>query len=126
MSTAPPTTLAHTNGTQVKTYIKAWNIYGPASQLDILIEEMSELTQAILKARRKQHLYSVDMVLELADVLICIQQLELQMKMTESFLKSKTGAHNDTLWDDVETCYKFKFERLQAKVAEVSPDDNPD
>lgn len=56
--------------------------WGPNLQMDILIEEMAELTQALIHARRKNGQDSnpyitKEVIEELADVLICCRQLEL-------------------------------------------------
>ena len=50
--------------------------YGDESQIDMAIEEMSELTKALLKRRRK--IGSIDDILEeMADVSIMLDQLEI-------------------------------------------------
>ncbi len=54
--------------------IKAW---GHQSQVDKLIEEMSELTKALLKARRNEVVFTNDIVEEFADVMIMLEQLKL-------------------------------------------------
>ena len=56
--------------------------WGPHVQMDMLIEEMAELTQALLHARRKQGqepnpYLTKEVIEELADVIICCRQLEL-------------------------------------------------
>lgn len=53
--------------------------FGNDSQIDMLIEEMSELTKALLKARRSGRKdYHMPQVLEeLTDVEICLDQLRL-------------------------------------------------
>jgi len=61
-------------------YNEAWRLWGGDMQLDILIEEMAELTQAIIKARRHGVLWSHAVLEEIADVLICLEQVETQLK----------------------------------------------
>ena len=60
-------------------YLEAWEKFGAMAQLDMLIEEMAELTQAILKARRDGRWVSTEVVKEYVDVKICIEQLELKI-----------------------------------------------
>lgn len=53
--------------------------YGHEKQFDMLVEECSELIQAIMKAKRASYIIFCDDVLqELADVKNLIQQLELK------------------------------------------------
>lgn len=52
----------------------AINHFGVSSQIDVAIEEMAELTQALIHDRRGR---SANLVEEIADVLIMIQQLEI-------------------------------------------------
>lgn len=50
--------------------------YGEKSQVDMAIEEMSELTKALLKHRR--HIGTVDNIIEeMADVSIMLDQMEM-------------------------------------------------
>lgn len=52
--------------------------FGPTFQVDILIEEMAELTKAIIKARRAGNGYRTRSVVdEIADVRICLESLTL-------------------------------------------------
>ena len=55
-------------------YKKAIETYGSSAQLDIAIEEMSELTKAILKNRRGQDNIQ-DIIEEFADVSIMMKQM---------------------------------------------------
>lgn len=63
-------------------YKAAWKLWGPDMQLDMCIEEMAELTQAILKARRNDLVFSPEVSEELADVIICIEQISTHMQKT--------------------------------------------
>lgn len=57
---------------------KAIRHYGFDSQADIAIEEMSELTKAIIKDRRYQSMETLANIFEeIADVLIIVEQLRL-------------------------------------------------
>ena len=59
----------------LKRAVKTW---GDTLQTDILIEEMSELTKAIIKSRRHGGKYATHEILEeLADVQICLDQLKM-------------------------------------------------
>lgn len=60
----------------------AIDAFGESAQVDILIEEMSELTKALIKARRSKKPYNTREVMEeLADVTICLCQLEIILDM---------------------------------------------
>ena len=61
---------------EVRTLNKAIIIYGKVSQIDKAIEEMSELTKALLKKRYNAG-STDDITEEMADVLIMISQLML-------------------------------------------------
>jgi hypothetical protein len=52
-----------------------WDVTGVPDQLDILIEEMSELTKAIIKARRDKTIISDEMISELVDVQLSLDGL---------------------------------------------------
>ena len=55
--------------------------WGENKQTDILIEEMSELTQEIIKTRRAHCPYkSFPLIEEMVDVMICIEQLKLVLR----------------------------------------------
>lgn len=52
--------------------------YGAEAQTDMMIEEMSELTKALLKHRRKESKETLDNILEeIADVQIMLDQMKL-------------------------------------------------
>lgn len=70
---------------QVTLYAEAWETWGPEKQMDMLIEEMAELTQAILKARRQGVVFNYNVYEELADVGICLGQVEQQIKRIGTF-----------------------------------------
>ena len=58
-----------------KIYKKAIGKYGVAAQLDMVIEEMSELTKEICKIKRGKGNY-MNLVEEIADVEIMLEQLK--------------------------------------------------
>jgi len=64
---------------EFKLMLDAW---GEDSQLDVCIEEMAELTQALCKYRRKKRISSINSTLEnikeeIADVLLCVSQMAI-------------------------------------------------
>ena len=63
------------NLTESEIFERLWAKYGRDAQLDILIEECSELIHAIIKERRKGIRYSHNMLEELVDVDICVRQV---------------------------------------------------
>lgn len=64
---------------QARLYADAWETWGLQKQIDMLIEEMAELTQALLKARRQGAVFSNDVYEEMADVGICMGQVEMEI-----------------------------------------------
>lgn len=63
---------------QTKVLKDALDTYGIRSQSDIAIEEMSELTKAIIKCRRNPSATATENLFEeIADVLIMIEQLTI-------------------------------------------------
>ena len=83
-----------------KLYGKAWKKYGHKHQLNILIEEMAELTKAILKARRSKKTYTKKVIEELADVKICTDQLKWHLKRKR-------------MYSNVKKMRTFKLKRLK-------------
>ena len=73
--------------------------YGAEAQTDMMIEEMSELTKALLKHRRKESKETLDNILEeIADVQIMLDQLRI------IFGRSTTEAE------------EYKLERLKKRL----------
>ena len=56
-------------------YHTAWEHWGGQTQIDILIEEMSELIHALLRARRQGRNFNGSVFEEMADVSICLDQM---------------------------------------------------
>lgn len=77
----------------------------------MVMEEMAEFTQAILKTRRNGVTYSYAFFEELADVVICLEQLEVILK---DFPDGKGGF----LWDDVLEKKERKLNRLYKRLME--------
>ena len=78
-------------------YQEAIQQYGKESQIDVAIEEMAELTQALLHERRGR---SANIAEEIADVRIMLRQLELIFSCTE----------------EVETLRQKKITRLAGRI----------
>lgn len=91
-------------------YRKAYRKWGIGAQLDMVIEEMAELTKAILKAKRKGFIpVQENIVEELVDVEIMIEQLKL---ILSDYLHSYP-----VLYQNIR---EKKIERLD-KLLEVAP-----
>lgn len=84
-------------------YHTAWEHWGSASQVDILIEEMSELIHALLHARRQGRTFNGNVFEELADVSICIDQFVKHLE--------EQGKEDDYL-EQVD----YKLSRLQERL----------
>ena len=80
----------------------AWNLYGQSYQLNIVVEELSELTKAICKYNRYGHSDTIieNICEEVADCLIVIQGLMLSLNISST----------------VETYKKIKLNRLEEMV----------
>lgn len=86
--------------TQIKILSNAVQTYGKNHQVDIAIEEMSELTKALLKDRR--NIGAIDDVLEeLADMLIMICQLMMIFNVDTETLENQID---------------YKIERLERRL----------
>ncbi|MCD8011623.1 MAG: hypothetical protein LUG99_00325 [Lachnospiraceae bacterium] len=88
-------------------YRRCISTYGADAQIDMILEEMSELAKALLKNRRaKKHSQSrIDAIVdELADVKIMERQMELLF----------------TCSDDVECRVDFKVQRQSKRLDELN------
>jgi hypothetical protein len=105
-------------------YRTAWKHWGPELQMDILIEEMSELIHAIIKARRNGTFYTYALSDEMADVLICLEQLETAMRDFPTFDNSGmeiTGCVFDQVQDIKENkLNRFKELLLQSMIRKAN------
>jgi NTP pyrophosphatase (non-canonical NTP hydrolase) len=89
-------------GEQKKIMLKALNKYGIDAQDDIAIEEMSELTKAIIKNRRYRNFETMENLYEeLADVLIMCEQIlmSLDRDKVQSYIAAKLKRLNERLSD---------------------------
>lgn len=71
-------------------YLKALQMKGVEHQLDRAIEEMSELTKEICKAKRGYDNRD-KIVEEFADVMVCLEQLEIIFSIKEEEIRD--GMH---------------------------------
>lgn len=97
-------------------YKEAWRLWGADMQLDILIEEMAELTQAILKARRYTVTWSRAVLEEIADVSICLEQVETRLKSLPVDIDRETNRPTGYLIDIVEEMKAIKLSRLEERL----------
>jgi len=94
-------------------YQKAIKLWGIQSQQDLLLEEMAELTQAILKARRHGVQFSYLVFEEMADVEIMLEQMEFTLKNMPQMLADDP---NKNLYHLVQDCKTKKLNRLRKRV----------
>ena len=97
-------------------YKEAWRIYGGEMQLDILIEEMAELTKAIIKSRRYNTTWSHQVLEEIADVTICLEQVNTRLKSVPNDIDRKTNRPTGYLFDIVEEIKARKLARLEERL----------
>lgn len=97
-------------------YMQAWRIWGRDMQLDILIEEMAELTQAIIKARRCNMIWNPVVLEEIADVTICLEQIDTILKALPTDIDRETNRPTGYLFDIVEEIKACKLVRLEERV----------
>lgn len=95
-----------------KTLIRNINKYGATAQEDVCIEEVSELTQAILKLRRavKSGEYNIsdcmsNLIEEIADVEICIEYLKLIHGITTPDIRNR-----------IDKMIEYKVERIKTRM----------
>ena len=88
-----------------KLYEDVWAYCGEDHQIDIFIEEMSELTKEFLKARREGKVFSKKVYRELADVAICLDQVMDRLEDRGKEMK-------------VVDAVKYKQERLKKRLDE--------
>lgn len=100
------------NADRMVTLLRAIDTWGHPAQIDMMIEEMSELTKALLKERRKRHTpaSSLESVLmnireEMADVQIMLDQMKL-------------------IYGDPVDIEREKLRRLAARLAARPKEDN--
>lgn len=97
-------------------YNEAWRFWGGDMQIDILIEEMAELIQAIMKARRRSVTWSHEVLEEIADVTICLEQVNTRLKALPTDIDRKTNRPTGYLIDIVEEIKTYKLDRLEKRL----------
>ena len=60
---------------KIQLYRTVWEHWGAEAQINMIMEEMAELTQALLKSRRNGVVFSFSVIEEIADVEICMEQI---------------------------------------------------
>lgn len=83
----------------------AWDRWGADAQIDVAIEEMAELTHAFLHGRRGGVMWTRNVIEEMADVILCLQQIEAQMR-----------AASPAVWHEVEEIHAAKLGRLACRL----------
>ncbi|MEG0306148.1 MAG: hypothetical protein RR612_11855 [Oscillospiraceae bacterium] len=83
---------------------KAISTYGTNSQLDMAVEEMSELTKEICK-RKKGKENRAEILEEIADVKIMLEQLKIIFCISD---------------DDIERMVTSKLDRLRIRLGRVT------
>lgn len=97
-------------------YTLAWETWGTSSQIDVFIEEMLELVHELLKARRGGVTWNNAVLEEVADVLICLEQLETRLKVMPADIDRKTNRPTGSLFDIVEEIKSRKLARLKERL----------
>lgn len=97
-------------GERASLYLDAWDLWGSFSQMDMVIEECSELTKAIIKSRRQGKTFTQDVLEEIADVEIMLEELQVILKTEPSAEQGKN------LYQQVERFKENKLKRLKTLV----------
>lgn len=92
------------NTNQINIMLTAINLFGDHAQIDMAIEEMSELTKELLKNRRGEENRSM-IADEMADVYIMLEQLKFIFGVDETELKVNAES---------------KLQRLNKRLIEVN------
>ena len=89
----------------------AIDVYGNRSQTDMMIEEMSELTKALLKYRRavRSHISGIELVY--AQRAICEEIADVGIMLDQMRLIYCDGEDDYTEWR------KYKIDRLAKRIA---------
>jgi hypothetical protein len=103
-------------------YNAAWKHWGSDSQLDMCIEEMCEFIHAILGTRRHGVTYSYAFFEEMADVLICLEQVEIRLKDFPHGIQN--GKPTMTSWDKVQEIKEMKLLRLKERLEDSMANKN--
>ncbi len=108
----PYTLLSDLSPEELETLRGAWEQWGMDSQLNILEEEISELGESIVLAHLEGYHWSGNVFEEIADVLICLSQVEIHLR---EYPTNREGTQ--TLWMQVEA------HAAETKVESINPDD---
>lgn len=94
----------------------AWETFGTDLLIDICIEEMAGLTQALLHMRWGKSDWSYSILEEMADVKICLQQIELQLS------KLYGPYATISLYGEIEIIRRMKLNRLKDRIDKYKQD----
>jgi len=97
-------------------YNEVWRFWGGDMQIDILIGEMAELTQALIKSRRHNATWSHAVLEEIADVTICLEQVNSRLKSLPTDIDRETNRPTGYLIDIVEEIKAVKLTRLEERL----------
>lgn len=92
-------------------YEMAIKTYGMQAQIDVAIEEMAELTKALLKTRRVGGGSIYNVAEEIADVEIMLEQLKLIFNCENElavYRGAKLARLKDRLQGKLEACHEIK------------------
>ena len=90
----------------IENNISILNHYGINEQIPVWIEEMSELTKVLCKWLRNGKIPADDLKEEIADVVVCLDQLKYAI---------------DYMEDELMEQYKFKVDRQMQRIEEKNP-----
>lgn len=99
-----------------KLYTDSWRHFGADTQIDICIEEFSELIQAFIKARRNGVVFTHNVYEEIADVTICLEQIEHHLKSIPRASSFNVIGDNGNQYDSVLEAKMKKLERFREFV----------
>lgn len=93
-------------------YDAIWNKYGPNQQVDKIIEEMSELTKAFLKARLDGKIFTESVEEEIADVIIMLEQFLHHARR----YPADHDEEDWSAWKEIVVYRKQKLNKLESMV----------
>jgi len=101
----------YTEEERLKIYKEAVKKWGVELQMSVMVEEMAELTKAIMKDKRKPCVVSAEKILEEAvDVLLMLEQLFLILATPKcGFMQTPT---------DIQNMVKYKLKRTERRIKE--------
>lgn len=98
-----------TNNKTLDAYDALWEKYGSGAQVDKVIEEMSELTKALLKARQKGEIFTEEVDEEIADVIVMMEQLLINARRHSVKIND---CDCRSAWDKIVAYREVKLEKI--------------